>query len=154
MAFDARGLRQIGKYPVDRYLAEGGIRNALIVTGAGVALEKGSIDHNVLHVADIMPTLLELAGATYPETKSGKKLPPLIGRSWMDLLSGRTETLRSDKDALAWEVFGNRALRKGPWKIRWQWKSFGKETWSSSTWSKTRPNGLIWPPNIRIYLPS
>jgi arylsulfatase len=26
-------------------------------------------------------------------------------------------------------VFGNRALRQGDWKIRWQWKPFGTENW-------------------------
>jgi arylsulfatase len=30
---------------------------------------------------------------------------------------------------MAWEVFGNRALRQGDWKIRWEYKPFGKEAW-------------------------
>ena len=46
------------------YVAEGGIRNALIVSGPVVQRPKGSIDSGgYLHVADIMPTLLEVAGA-------------------------------------------------------------------------------------------
>ena len=33
------------------------------------------------------------------------------------------------QDYIAWEVFGNRALRQGDWKIRWQFKPFGKGEW-------------------------
>ena len=112
------------------YMAEGGIRNALIVSGPIVALPKGSINSaSYLHVADIMPTLLEVAGATYPETINGEKAPPLIGKSWMDVLAGKKESPRSDKDYMAWEVFGNRAVRQGDWKVRWQYKPFGTEEW-------------------------
>ena len=28
-----------------------------------------------------------------------------------------------------WEIFGNRAVRQGDWKLRWQWKPFGKGDW-------------------------
>lgn len=30
---------------------------------------------------------------------------------------------------MAWEIFGNRALRQGDWKIRWQWIPLGTENW-------------------------
>ncbi len=30
---------------------------------------------------------------------------------------------------MAWEIFGNRALRQGDWKLRWQYKPFGTEEW-------------------------
>jgi arylsulfatase A-like enzyme len=110
------------------YVAEGGIRNALIVSGPIVKQPKGSINHSVLHVADIMPTLLEVAGASYPKTINGQELPPLLGRSWMKLLAGE-EAPRSDRDHLAWEVFGNRAVRQGDWKLRWQYKPYGTEQW-------------------------
>ena len=49
------------------WLAEGGIRNALIVSGPAVKRPKGSVNHGSMHVADIMPTLLEMAGAALPE---------------------------------------------------------------------------------------
>jgi arylsulfatase len=112
------------------YVAEGGMRNALIVSGPVVQLPKGSIQTNgYLHVADIMPTLLEVAGARYPETINGEKSPPLIGKSWVNVLAGKKESPRSDKDYAAWEVFGNRAVRRGEWKIRWQYKPYGTEEW-------------------------
>jgi arylsulfatase len=111
------------------YLAEGGIRNALIVSGPIVKRPKGSINGGVLHVADIMPTLLEVAGAKYPQAVDGRELPPLIGKSWARLLAGEEDSPRSDQEYLAWEVFGNRAVRQGNWKLRWQYKPFGKGQW-------------------------
>jgi len=111
------------------WLAEGGIRNALIVSGPGVKRAKGSINRGLMHVADIMPTLLEVAGAGYPKTLEGRPLPALMGKSWNRVLAGQAESPRTEKDYLAWEVFGNRAVRQGDWKLRWQWKSFGKGDW-------------------------
>lgn len=112
------------------YVAEGGIRNALIVSGPVVQRSKGSIhDGGYLHVADIMPTLLEVAGAQYPKTINGEKAPPLIGKSWVDVLAGKKDSPRSGKDSMAWEVFGNRAVRQGDWKLRWQYKPYGTEEW-------------------------
>jgi len=32
---------------------------------------------------------------------------------------------------LAWEIFGNRALRQGDWKIRWEFKPLGTGAWES-----------------------
>jgi len=82
-----------------------------------------------MHVADIMPTLLELAGATYPTTHKGQALPTLIGKSWVRMLAGDAESPRTDQDYLAWEIFGNRAVRQGDWKLRWEWKPWGKGDW-------------------------
>jgi arylsulfatase len=76
-----------------------------------------------------MPTLLEVAGVRYPAEHDGKALPPLIGKSWTKMLAGEVESPRSAEDYMAWEVFGNRALRQGDWKLRWQWRPFGKGDW-------------------------
>jgi arylsulfatase len=82
-----------------------------------------------MHVADIMPTLLEIANTQYPKTLGGSELPPLIGKSWVNILTGKSESPRTEKDYLAWEIFGNRALIQGDWKIRWEYKSYGKGDW-------------------------
>ena len=123
---------QVSMTPFSQYkgwLAEGGIRNALIVSGPAVQLPKGSIHRGLLHVADLMPTLLEIAGTQYPKSHGGRDLPPLLGKSWGPVLAGRAESPRTDQDYLAWEVFGNRAVRQGDWKLRWEFKSFGKGDW-------------------------
>jgi len=123
---------QVSMTPFSQYkgwVAEGGIRNALIVSGPVVKRPKGDINHGVMHVADLMPTLLEIAGATYPKTEGGQELPPLIGKSWGPVLAGKAESPRTEKDYLAWEIFGNHAVRQGDWKLRWQYKPLGKGAW-------------------------
>jgi arylsulfatase len=123
---------QVSMTPFSQYkgwMAEGGIRNALIVSGPVVKRPKGSINHGVMHVADIMPTLLEVAGAAYPKTNEGREVPALMGKSWGPMLAGKAESPRTAQDYLAWEVFGNRAVRQGDWKLRWQFKPYGKGDW-------------------------
>ena len=123
---------QVSMTPFSQYkgwLAEGGIRNALIVSGPVVGRPDGSINDAVVHIADIMPTLLDVAGTQYPDKINGSELPPITGKSWLPLLAGETDSIRSEQDYLAWELFGNRALRQGDWKLRWQWKPFGTGDW-------------------------
>ena len=124
---------QVSMTPFSQYkalMAEGGIRNALIVSGPVVKRPAGSINTQAtMHVADIMPTLLEVAGTSYPKTYKGKDVPPALGKSWVPVLAGRAESPRTDQDVLAWEVFGNRAVRQGSWKLRWQIRPFGTGDW-------------------------
>jgi len=124
---------QVSMTPFSQYkgwMGEGGIRNALIVSGPVVNRPAGSINHGQMHVADIMPTLLEIVNVKYPEKfEDGRELPPLIGKSWVPVLSGKTESPRTEKDYIAWEIFGNRALIQGDWKIRWEYESIGKGDW-------------------------
>ncbi|MFZ0791106.1 MAG: arylsulfatase [Chromatiaceae bacterium] len=123
---------QVSMTPFSQYkgwMAEGGIRNALIVSGPGVERPAGSVNNGLTHVADIVPTLLEIAGTTYPKTRDGRELPPLTGKSWGPLLSGQVDSVRNDQDYLAWQIFGNRAVRQGDWKVRWQYRPYGKGDW-------------------------
>jgi arylsulfatase len=126
------GWAQVSMTPFSQYkgwTAEGGIHNALVVSGPINKLPKGSINHGIMFVADIMPTLLEVAGATYPETFNGKAQPKLTGKSWLPVLNGQAASPRTEKDYIALEVFGNRAVRQGDWKIRWEIKPIGKSDW-------------------------
>jgi arylsulfatase len=123
---------QVSMTPFSQFkgnMAEGGIRNALIVSGPIVKQAPGTISRSIMHVADIMPTLLEVAGANYPKTVNGHEAPPLIGKSWVKTLAGEEKSPRSDSDYLAWQVFGNRAVRQGDWKLIWQYKPYGTEEW-------------------------
>ncbi len=123
---------QVSMTPFSQYkgwLGEGGIRNALIVSGPAVKRPKGSINHGLMHVADLMPTLLEMAGTSYPKSLDGRELPPLMGKSWGPVLAGQAESPRTEQDWLAWELFGNHAVLQGGWKLRWEYKSIGKGEW-------------------------
>jgi hypothetical protein len=52
-----------------------------------------------------------------------------MGKSWVPVLAGQAGSPRTDQDYLAWELFGNRAVRQGDWKIRSEYKPFGKGDW-------------------------
>jgi arylsulfatase A-like enzyme len=110
---------QVGSTPFrlfKSYVAEGGIRSPLIIAGPGVK-PAGDINGSFLHVMDIAPTLYELAGAEHPSKKPGSKIAPLQGKSLVPLLSGKSAALRGESDWVGWELFGNRAVRQGDWKI-------------------------------------
>jgi len=126
------GWAQASMTPFGQYkgwLGEGGVRNALIVSGPINKRAKGSINNGLMSIADIMPTLLDITGTSYPKTHNGKELPPMIGKSWTKVLAGEAESPRNAQDYLAWELFGNRALRQGDWKLRWEYAPFGKSDW-------------------------
>ena len=123
---------QVSMTPFSQYkgfMCEGGIRNGLIVSGPIVKRPAGSLNRGLMHVADIMPTLLEVAGASYPKTVNGQEPPPLIGKSWVKMLAGEEESPRAAQDYMAWEIFGNHAVRQGDWKLVWQYKPYGTEQW-------------------------
>ncbi len=97
-------------------VAEGGIRAPLIVSGPGVE-QQGAVNHSVLHIMDIMPTFLESAGVQHPAEKDGSKIALPQGKSMWSLLAGREREIRTNSDWLGWELFGNRAIRQGDWKL-------------------------------------
>lgn len=78
-------------------------------------IEAGRMDHQVAHIIDIMPTLTELTGAKYPETYKGNKIIPMEGKSLLPLF--RHSSAKIEHEALFWEHEGNRAVRKGDWKL-------------------------------------
>jgi arylsulfatase len=111
------------------FLAEGGIRSPLIVSGPGVQ-GVGEINKDaILHVMDITPTLLDLAGVQHPSTYNGLEIEPVQGKSWVEMLNSKTQSPRGPNDWLGWELFGNRAIRQGDWKISWHYEPFGTWDW-------------------------
>lgn len=79
-------------------------------------IKGGTLVKGTAHLIDIAPTLYEVAGATYPTAFSGVKPHPLAGKSLVPVLTGKaTEVNRGEP--LFWERAGNRAVRKGDWKI-------------------------------------
>ncbi len=94
---------------------EGGCHTPLIVHWPkGLKIKPGSITQQPGHVMDIMPTCLELAGASYPSQFKGHKLTALDGKSLLPILTGRT---RKGHDKIFFEHMGGRAVREGNWKL-------------------------------------
>lgn len=110
-------------------IADGGIRSPLIIAGRGVSRPAGSINHSVMHVKDLFPTFLEIAGVKFSGTYEGKPVHAPQGKSQVSMLSGRTDSVRTDADYLGWEFMGNYAIRQGDWKLLHEQKPWGKNDW-------------------------
>ena len=111
------------------WVSEGGIRSPLIVSGPGVQGVGELNKEAILHVMDITPTLLELADCQHPDTYKGRKVAPMQGKSWVGMFAGSTQSPRTSDDWLGWELFNNRAIRQGDWKISWLYRPLGTEDW-------------------------
>jgi len=102
------------------YSSEGGLRVPLVIAGPGIAAS-GIVDAPV-HVADLVPTLLEAAGVPYAAES-------FYGRSAMPVLSGQAKAFRGDDEDFAFEVSGNAATYRGKWKITRLAPPLGDSKW-------------------------
>jgi arylsulfatase len=94
---------------------EGGNHTPCIVHWPrGLKAAPSSISDELTHVIDLLPTCLDVAGATYPEAYDGHQLTPLDGRSLAPLFAGDS---RPGHDRLFFEHEGGRAIRAGDWKL-------------------------------------
>ncbi len=96
-----------------RWVHEGGLAAPLLVHNAGLIPESRS-DSRMAHVMDLLPTCLDLASAPYPARFQGRSLLPLSGKSLVPLIRGEPGEVH---EQLCWEHEGNRAIRKGRWKL-------------------------------------
>ncbi|MCB9766840.1 MAG: arylsulfatase [Candidatus Omnitrophica bacterium] len=96
------------------WVHEGGISSPLIAHWPSVIQEGGKLTGEVGHLIDLMATCVDIAGATYPETYNGSAIEPLEGKSLAPVFRGEG---REGHEALFWEHSGNRAVRKGDWKL-------------------------------------
>nr|WP_295877161.1 arylsulfatase [uncultured Chitinophaga sp.] len=93
---------------------EGGISSPLIAWFPA-KIKGGSIARGTAHLIDLAPTFYEVAGATYPATYQQVMTNPLQGVSLAPLFFSLREIDRATP--LFWERAGNRAVRKGKWKL-------------------------------------
>lgn len=125
-----RGWANASNTPFRRYkhwVHEGGIATPFIVHWPDTIRETtaGTRVRQPVHIMDLMPTCLELAGAAYPEEYAGHVLPPLEGKSILPLLRNGQEPIH---EALYWEHEGNCAVRRGDWKLVSAYSDTGR-TW-------------------------
>lgn len=79
-------------------------------------IKAGSIAKGTGHIIDLAPTFYALAGITYPAAYNGLKTNPLTGKSLLPVLFGEANAVDRE-EPIFWERAGNRAVRKGHWKI-------------------------------------
>jgi arylsulfatase len=111
-------------------LAEGGIRSPLVVSGPGVQGSVGwrgpRIVRDLLHVMDLAPTFLELAGVEHPESYRGRPMARLQGHSMVPMLAG--ERLEP-RPWLGFAYSDQGAVREGSWKLVRMPPPFGVDRW-------------------------
>ncbi|UYQ93977.1 arylsulfatase [Chitinophaga horti] len=105
---------------------EGGISSPFIAWFPG-KIKANALETGTAHLIDIAPTLYEIAGAKYPAANKGQAVTPLPGVSLVNLLLHQTPVSR--QQPIFWERAGNRAVRRGEWKLvsiypSYQWELY------------------------------
>jgi arylsulfatase len=95
---------------------EGGVATPLIAHWPkGIPdARKGKFEAQPGHVVDLMPTVLEVAGATYPAQRNGVKVTPTEGVSLVPSLAGKPN---GRTEPIYFMHEGNRGIRHGKWKL-------------------------------------
>lgn len=96
------------------WVHEGGISTPLIVHYPKVIKEGNRINSFPSHVIDIMPTVVEIMGVSYPEKLNGNNIHAMEGMSLLPVIKG--ENINREKP-ICWEHEMNRAVRLGDWKL-------------------------------------
>jgi arylsulfatase A-like enzyme len=97
------------------WVHEGGISSPLIVHGPTRIAARGELRHDPCHFVDILPTVLDLAGAgDISREWHGQTAPPLPGRSLTPAFARDGAVAH---DFLYFHHLSNRALRVGDWKL-------------------------------------
>lgn len=111
-----------------QYIHEGGIKTPFIVYWPKVLKNMGEVTHQPGHIIDIMTTLSEVAGTSYPESYKGNIIKPTAGKSLLPIFNG---VQRKPHEVLCWEHQGNVGIRKGKWKLvalkRSSWELYNLE---------------------------
>ena len=94
------------------WVHEGGISTPLIAHWPKGIAARGELRRDPGHVIDLVPTLLELAGAR-PENPDDTA-PPFPGKSLMPTFAKDGSVTH---ETLWWEHEGNKAIRMGDWKL-------------------------------------
>lgn len=97
-----------------QYGHEGGARTPFFAYWPGV-IEPRTISEEVGHVADLLPTFLDLAGVSYPDSVDGLPTPTLDGTSLAPAFRGND--LPADRLIVSGFGSDKRMVRVGDWKI-------------------------------------
>ncbi|CAH2354250.1 hypothetical protein CLIB1423_15S01948 [[Candida] railenensis] len=119
-------------YMYKMWASEGGIRCPLIIHYPPLHNDskKQFISKTFTTVMDILPTVLELAQVEHPGTSyKGRTVVKPKGKSWVPYLQDKADEVHSEETVTGWELFGQQAIRKGPYKALYIPKPFGPAEW-------------------------
>lgn len=128
------------------WIHEGGISTPLIAHWPQVIHERGGLRHTPGQLPDIMATIVDISGATYPESFRGNDILPLEGTSLVPTFGAEQDR----ENPLFWEHEGNAAVRLG----NWSWCANIPTLGSFTTCRPTEPRCTTCPPHTPSALPS
>ncbi len=97
------------------YTGGGGRRVSFIASWPARITQRGAVRRQFMHVIDVMPTLLDLAGVKRLETSHGKPARTLDGMSCADVLLADAPSPRAEQ---YYECWSNRAYYRDGWLAR------------------------------------
>ena len=112
------------------FTSEGGIRSPLIVKLPGTMANGGSMANEFVHVRDIMPTILDVAGVSHGADFDGRAVRPMQGESVLDYFAGEAEAPYDGAAQVGYELFGLKAYFDGDWKILKMPPPFASGEWA------------------------
>jgi len=111
------------------YAGEGGVRTPLIISGVK-GMAAGGVHPGLVHVKDIAPTLLALAGVPQAgPTYRGQTVEAMTGRSLLPLLQGKAERAHESTESIGYELSGNMAVYRGDLKLTRNMPPVGDGQW-------------------------
>ena len=111
------------------FTAEGGIKSPMLVKMPGTMQNAGSMSDALLHVRDIMPTILDVAGIEQPAGEfMGREVKDIQGSSLKDFFDGTADAPVATAQ-VGYELFGMKAYFDNQWKILLLPKPFGSGDW-------------------------
>ncbi|GAB5552718.1 MAG: arylsulfatase [Saprospiraceae bacterium] len=99
------------------YTYEGGFATPMIVRWGDQIPNPNGLNAAVGHITDLMPTFIDVSGASYPSVVNEQAIHPLEGKSLSAVFKGEKTQVRTEKEVLIWEHQGNKAVRMGKWKL-------------------------------------
>jgi arylsulfatase len=108
----------------------GGINQNMVVSWPARIKDKGGLREQFIHVIDVVPTILEVAGIPAPEMVDGIKQAPIEGTSFAYTFEAENATESSRHATQYFEMMGQWALYKDGWFLstkvnRAPWQAFG-----------------------------
>jgi arylsulfatase/uncharacterized sulfatase len=111
------------------FAGEGGLRVPMLISGLD-STSSGSVIDAFSWVTDIVPTMLQLANVKAPDGfYQGRSVEPIVGHSLLPLISGSVDRVYGVDEAIGYELGGNAALFKGPYKILKNRGPIGDDAW-------------------------
>ncbi len=101
-----------------RNMSNGGSSTAFIASWPAVVKQRGGITDQRAHIIDLMATIVDVGGGTWPAEFAGEKIAPLPGKSLRPILLGEQ---RVPHEALYFQLFDHRAVIAGDMKLVSDW---------------------------------